>query len=351
MTQVESPVEPARVIHIEHLRSVRIVLCVLAISLLITACNGGGTEAPAPPNPARRLVHCDQSTVVGSAAATRQRAASTTEATPTNFAACLKSPGADVEVGSASCPSPVLVQRTATAGTITVDAGATLMLGDTTLTLNTTGIVVNGLMEACFIGQNSLTNQVTINFTGGKSAAHSDGITVNSGGTLRFRGVKGSVPEGGTSWTSLRCPAGPDNFGPGNGVASPVLGAASATCPGGPLTLQVAAGVAKDWQADDWIVVGTTDFVEHNSEFVEIQSLTTTTGVPGTTITLNSNTPLTQYHFGGPQPDPTVGDAGGIYSEQDSDLDPVSAGGRSDRAAGPAQVGAAGPGGCAGRLS
>ena len=297
------------VIHSENRRSVRILLCALAaISLLIAACSGGGNEAPATvgqpvPQPVGGLVHCAQTSVVRSGVVTGQLASPTATATPTSFASCLKSSGANVEVGSASCPSPVLVESSATAGTITVDAGATLYLGDTTLTLNTTGIVVNGLVEACFIGQNSLTNQVTINFIGGKTGGHSDGITVNSGGTLRLRGVKGSVPEGGTSWTSLSCPAGPAAFGPGNGVASPVLGAASATCPGGPLTIQVAASVAKDWQPGDWIVVGTTDFVEHNSEFVQIQSLSTTTGVAGTTITLNSNTPLTQYHFGGPQPD------------------------------------------------
>ncbi len=298
------------VIHIEHRRRTQIVLCALAaISLFIAACNGGGgNEAPATvgqrgPMPGGPLVHCNESTVVRSAAGALLAAPEATATpAPTNFASCLKSSGANVDVGSASCPSPVLVQSSATAGTITVDAGATLYMGDTTLTLNTTGIVVNGLMEACFIGQNSLTNQVTINFTGGKAGGHSDGITVNSGGTLEVQGVKGSVPEGGTSWTALSCPAGPATFGPSNSVASPVLGAAS-TCPGGPLTIQVAASVAKDWQPGDWIVVGTTDFVEHNSEFVQIQSLGTTTGVAGTTITLNTNTPLTQYHFGGPQPD------------------------------------------------
>ncbi len=286
-------------------RNTRIDLCaILALSLLLGACGGGDSNQPPPPNGVTGpgLVHCDQSTVVRSAAGKRRPRAAT-EAPPTNFAKCLASPGADVEVGSAQCPSPVLVESTVTAGTITVDAGATLRLGDTTLTLNTTGIVVNGTLEACFIGQNSLTNQVTVNFTGGQTPGHSDGIAVTSGGTLRLRGVKGSVPEGGTSWTSLSCPAGPATFGPGNGVASPVLGASSTTCPGGPLTVQVAAGVTKDWQPGDWIVVGTTDFVEHNSEFVEIASLTTTPGVSGATITLNNNTPLTQYHFGGPKPD------------------------------------------------
>jgi hypothetical protein len=218
----------------------------------------------------------------------------------TNFANCLTAPGANVEVGSASCPSPVLVSASANAATITVDANATLAFADQTLTLTTAGIVVNGTMDACEIGQDNPTNQVTINFTGGPPTGHSLGITVNTGGTLALEGRKGVVPFNHTSWTYLSCPAGPTTFGPGTGVATPVLGASSLSCPGAPTTLQVAAGVAKDWQPGDWIVIGTTDFAEQNSEFVEISSLGTTAGVAGTTITLMSNTPLTHYHFGGP---------------------------------------------------
>src|SRR5208282_1375635 len=298
-------------IHRAHRRETRINLSAIAtISLLLGACGGGGGSG-APPHP-MALTHCNQSRVISPSAAGKEHLAA---AASTNFASCLTAPGANVEVGSAGCPSPVLVQSSATAGTITVDAGATLSFADSTLTLNTTGIVVNGAVQACYIGQNSHTNQVTINFTGvppappagcpGSSAScHAEGITVNSGGTLALEGVKGAVPFGGTSWTVLSCPAGPTTFGPGNGVASPVLGANGA-CPGGPLTLQVAASVATDWQPGDWIVVGTTDFGLQNSEFVQIATLAATAA--GTTITLDSKTPLTQYHFGGAQPDPGAG--------------------------------------------
>ena len=47
---------------------------------------------------------------------------------------------------------------------------------------------------------------------------------------------------------------------------------------------------------------------------------------------------------------PTVGNPGGIHSEQDSELAPGCAGGRSHRLARPGQVGTAGGGGCAGRI-
>jgi hypothetical protein len=282
-------------IHRPHRRETRINLCAIAtISLLLGSCGGGSGTAPQ----SIAQTHCNQTGVVSPSAVGEEQLAA---AASTNFARCLKAPGANVEVGTASCPSPVVVQSSATAGTITVDAGATLSFADTTLTLNTAGVVVNGAVEACYIGQNTRTSQVTINFTGGQLTGHSEGITVNSGGTLALEGVKGAVPFGGTSWTVLSCPAGPTTFGPGNGVASPVLGANGA-CPGGPLTLQVAASVATDWQPGDWIVVGTTDFVPQNSEFVQIATLAAT--ATGTTITLNSNTPLTQYHFGGAQPDP-----------------------------------------------
>src|SRR5579885_2725778 len=80
------------------------------------------------------------------------------------------------------------------------------------------------------------------------------------------------------------------------GVASPV-GANGAT------TLQLADRV--DWQPGQWIVVAGTDFSPDGGEFVMINAVSNCAGATtGTcTITLDSATPLVNYHFGGPAPD------------------------------------------------
>ena len=284
------------------LQTIFFFFCALTIS--IAGCGGSSGSSGSS---TKSLTHCKSR----SSAFADAETSSTAATAYTDFATCLTNSGgagANVEVGGNQCPSPVLVQSNQTAGTITVDSGAKLDFADATYTLTTTGIIDNGKVEACNIGLDAPTNQVTINFappspTASPTPGHSLGITVNSGGTLVLEGHKGTVPIGGTSWTNLSCPAGPLTFGPGNGAASPVLGASSTTCPGGPNTLQVAASVASDWQPGDWIVVGTTDFAPQDSEFVQIASMTTTSGVKGTTITLSPNTPLTQYHFGGAAPD------------------------------------------------
>ena len=56
------------------------------------------------------------------------------------------------------------------------------------------------------------------------------------------------------------------------------------------------------WRADDWIVVGTTDFAGYNSEFVKISSLTRAVGSLVTLASGPLGTPLVNYHFCGPAP-------------------------------------------------
>jgi hypothetical protein len=101
-------------------------------------------------------------------------------------------------------------------------------------------------------------------------------LAVGRGGVLSMYGAHG-LATGGTppqapSWTYLSAPAGP-------------APAPSAT------TLQLANAV--DWVANDWIVVATTDFTSHHTEFVQIATVTN----GGITLTLQQ--PLQYYHFGG----------------------------------------------------
>jgi parallel beta-helix repeat protein len=229
-------------------------------------------------------------------------------APPANFtplAQCLDA-SRKATVGTAACPNAVLSGTQLTGAnaldTVTIQSGAQLVISDGNTALDTAGIDVFGTLQ---IGTASCpiqgSNNVTIKFLGAKppncahnaaphdKSCHTKGIYVNSGGTLMMYGKKGAGP-GGVSWTRLSQPAGPvATYGAGKGV---IKASTSAT------QILVADDVSNDWRANDWIVVGTTDFASYNSEFVKIGTETRTMG---TQITLSSS-PLVNYHFGGPAP-------------------------------------------------
>ncbi|MGA7964737.1 MAG: hypothetical protein WCB49_02365 [Gammaproteobacteria bacterium] len=127
------------------------------------------------------------------------------------------------------------------------------------------------------------------------------GILVNPGATLLMYGAKGVPSRGGISWTTLAAPAG--SSVPGAKVASTGL-----------KTLHLTADVTKGeegWLPGDWIVVATTNYVPFDSEFVQIDSVTSNPN-PGcadstdgcSTVTLKQ--PLKYYHFGSLAPSPAT---------------------------------------------
>ncbi|MGH8225619.1 MAG: G8 domain-containing protein [Gammaproteobacteria bacterium] len=146
-------------------------------------------------------------------------------------------------------------------------------------------------------------SKFTIIFTGNKSDAGSSdpvcqkggldgnqhfkkGIDVTKGATLELYGAKGVPSSGGVSWTTLAKPAGPMTAGAA--VAS--TGADKLI-----LTADVTQGTAP-WQAGDWIVVATTNFVPFDTEFVQINAVSKDTQTGGSVVKLSQ--PLQYYHFG-----------------------------------------------------
>ena len=218
-------------------------------------------------------------------------------------------------IGSGGCGPEVYVDKSFTGanglGSITINSGAHLVfLHDPGYQLDTSGIVVNGAFQVgnsfCPVGSNNKASVAVVNFTDARAVSGvTKGITVNSGGTLQLYGATGVAPATpiaganpqAPSWTYLSAPAGPSGlYGAGFGVASPV-GTNGAT------TLQLADRV--DWQPGQWIVVAGTDFSPDSAEFVMINAVSNCAGsATGTcTVTLDSATPLVNYHFGGPAPD------------------------------------------------
>ena len=65
-------------------------------------------------------------------------------------------------------------------------------------------------------------------------------------------------------------------------------------------TLHVAKSI--DWRPGDWIVVASTGFTEDHQEIVQIAAVSRDAAPDVATNTLNPDTPLTHYHFGGPAP-------------------------------------------------
>ncbi|MES2937676.1 MAG: G8 domain-containing protein [Pseudomonadota bacterium] len=207
-------------------------------------------------------------------------------------------------IGSAAgqCGPDVVADRSFTGtsglGFITISGGGTLTLppqGTATLQIDTAGILVNGTLQAGSPTQ-PVTGQVTLNFTGSSTGSPiAKGISVMQGGSLLLYGGKGIAGKAGAaSWTYLAAPAGPAAlYGAGQGIGAPVAA-------GGATSLQLAATV--DWQPGDWIVVAGTDFSPDTAEFVQIQSVNCA-GTVGCAVTLNSSTPLVNYHYGGQAPD------------------------------------------------
>ncbi|MEO8134412.1 MAG: G8 domain-containing protein [Betaproteobacteria bacterium] len=223
----------------------------------------------------------------------------------TPLASCVDA-GRKATVGTATCPNAFLSGTQLTGAnaldTITIQSGAQLVISDVATSLDTAGIDVSGTLQIGTAACPIAANKVTINFLGAKPAScahnadphnkacHTKGIYVGSGGTLLLHGKTGAG-AGGVSWTRLSQPAGPvGTYGVGTGV---LKASTSAT------QILLADDVSKDWHANDWIVIGTTDFASYNSEFVQIGSIPIRSG--GSLLNLTPG-PLVNYHFGSPAP-------------------------------------------------
>ncbi len=225
----------------------------------------------------------------------------------------------NVTIGAGGCGPDVYVDQSFMGANafrkITINTGGQLVFPyDPGYELDASAIVINngGTFQVgnsqCPIGLTNKSDVAEVNFVDPtpafKRVGLIKGITVNQGGTLQLYGATGvaaTTPAVGAnpqapSWTYLAAPAGPpDLYGTGMGVGSPVGG-------DGALTLQVADYV--DWQTGQWIVVAGTDFSPDGAEFVQINGVSCTGPATGPcTITLDSTTPLVNYHFGGPAPD------------------------------------------------
>ena len=273
---------------------------VLAGLLAIPGCNGS-SSSPAPVSHTQSV--CSQAF---------KPAAFEGGVTPSGvkLSTCSLDAGRNAVIGTGACGPDVFVDKSFTGatalGTITVNSGGILYFPDNEAMreLDTAGILVNsgGTFRVgtskCPTGNNSITDQVVLNFTGAPpQQSIPKGITVMSGGTLSMYGEKGTPlnqygPD--LSWSYLAAPAGPTTAGAKEPVPA-----------GGANTIQVAGQL--DWKANDWIVVASTDFDPDAGEFVQIASApsyNSTTKV--TTISLKQN--LVNYHFGGTAPDDTLSD-------------------------------------------
>jgi hypothetical protein len=232
---------------------------------------------------------------------------------------CTPNQKGDITIGTGGCGPDVYVDRSFIAPNgfrkITIGVGGQLVFPyDPGFELDVSAIVINsgGTFEVgnsqCPIGFINKSDVAEVNFTDPATPFAANGaikgITVNQGGTLQLYGATGvaaATPMAGAnpqapSWTYLTAPAGPsDLYGAGMGLGSPVAG-------DGDLTLQVADYV--DWQTGQWIVVAGTDYSPDGAEFVQIDNVSCTGPTMGPcTITLDSATPLKNYHFGGAAPD------------------------------------------------
>ncbi len=156
---------------------------------------------------------------------------------------------------------------------ICIESGGTVAIGT-----KQDPITHAGKVELEFIGNGNDTSQDPA------CQGFAKGIDVTTGGSLEMYGAEGVPDLGGTSWTTLSAPAGPQV--PGAKVDST-----------GPTTLHLTADVTKGddpWHAGDWIVVATTTYTPFESEFVQIDHVESDGN--GSTLTLEQ--PLKYYHFG-----------------------------------------------------
>lgn len=185
-----------------------------------------------------------------------------------------------------------------TYGTINIQSGGTLLFKNEKVTINVNKINVMGTLQmgakSCPItGQNT----VVINFAKANARKLSENdleLMVHSGGSVKLFGQKGVNSSTRKSWTHLDFPSGPiADYGPGKGVKVPVD-------VNGTRRLTVADDISQDWEKGDWIMVSTTDFTSHHSEFVKIASVHSLS--TGAEIILDNSTLLNFYHFGSPPP-------------------------------------------------
>ena len=182
-------------------------------------------------------------------------------------------------------------------------------------------------------------SKITLEFTGNpleQSDTHylrRKGIIVEAGGELIMHGEKGVIPSdnvpfkadspkpdiikaennsGTDSWTYLAKPAGPDIMGVKRPVPTPEPDVPPAT------TLFLSKQTKVDWEENDWIVVASTDFASHHSEFVQVLEVK-----EPDTVTLSHDTPLKYYHFGGPGPSDRPNDKDDIIKNDPNDCNNV----------------------------
>lgn len=226
-----------------------------------------------------------------------------------NLATCPLDANRNVTIGPSGCGADVYVDHTTQGtlgdplGIVTIASGGRLMFLDeagTDAALHVGVIDVQGTLQVgaptCPIEKGTATitfhgDKTSPTIPGGMAGDLTKGLLVEQNGALVLHGAKGVTAiddDPGKSWTHLAAPAGPETgFTDADHVAVPVPA-------GGATTLQLATAV--DWEPGDWIVVATTDFVPYSSEFVQIAS------VDGSTVHLDPETPLLNYHFGGPAP-------------------------------------------------
>ncbi|MDO8432318.1 MAG: G8 domain-containing protein [Candidatus Binatus sp.] len=300
--------------HFYRFTAPRSFLCLLLVfvGLAIGSCTGGGSDSQGSRSSTLRLCPAlfNQGAEGRSAAATP----------PTVLlSSCVAAANQNVTIGSGAgqCGPAVIVDKSFSGsnglGTITIGSGGVLGFPTTIkapMELDTTGITIQsggtfGVGTAqCPVdpiaGVNAPT--VTVNFTGSSKATGSNGIVVQSGGTLQLHGSKGAPTAepgkpNGVSWTYLSAPAGPAAYGVNTGTLEPVTAPAT--------VIRVPGQV--DWASGDWIAVGTTTYVADETEFVEIAAPPVFDSTTKTTsITLAALTALQFYHFGGADPGPAA---------------------------------------------
>ncbi len=290
----------------------RVLLVSLLTVLFVDACNSNNNPPPTSGGVGSTPSICSEAfspAAIRSSAIASQPQAVATSPRGVKLSSCSFDSSRNVVIGSGGCGPNVFVDTNFTGsnslGTVTINSTGILYFPDNgPLSVNTAGMLVSngGILRVgtakCPSGNNAISDQIVINFTGNPpQQAIPKGITVMSGGALSMYGERGTPLDTyatGVSWTYLAAPAGPSV--PGAKVQS-----------AGATSIQVQGVV--DWITNDWIVIAPTDFTPDGGEFVQISSpgpsYNSTTGI--TTIPLIQS--LQNYHFGGPAPDNKTDDS------------------------------------------